>query len=67
MKLKDVKGVELRIYCLFCLNPVDLKDFIKCVAEFWRQEDAGVFSSETEKVRQTLCLAYFQEEILKLI
>ncbi|KDO60416.1 hypothetical protein CISIN_1g042029mg [Citrus sinensis] len=56
MKLKDIKGVENILSVLFKSAPVDLKDFIKCVAEFWRQEDAGVFSSKIEK-----------EEVLKLV
>ncbi|KAH9729222.1 glutathione gamma-glutamylcysteinyltransferase [Citrus sinensis] len=56
MKLKDLKGVENILSVLFNSAPVDLKDFIKCVAEFWRQEDAGVFSSKIEK-----------EEVLKII
>ena len=51
MKLKDIKGVENILSVLFKSAPVDLKDFIKCVAEFWRQEEAGVFSSKIEKVR----------------
>lgn len=54
MKLKDIKGVENILSVLFKSAPIDLKYFIKCVAEFWRQEDAGVFSSKIEKVRACL-------------
>lgn len=51
MKLKDIKGVENILSVLFKSAPVDLKDFIKCVAEFWRQEDAGVFSKQNRERR----------------
>lgn len=49
--MNDVKDVENLLSVVFKSAPVDLKEFIKWVAEVRRQDDAGVSLSEEEKAR----------------
>lgn len=51
LKMNDVKDVENLLSLVFKSAPVDLKEFIKWVAEVRRQDVAGVSSSEEEKAR----------------
>lgn len=62
LKLDDVKDVENLLSVVFKSAPVDLKEFIKWVAEVRRQDDAGVSLSEEEKARLII-----KEEVLKQI
>ncbi|KDO60419.1 hypothetical protein CISIN_1g011156mg [Citrus sinensis] len=62
LKMNDVKDVENLLSLVFKSAPVDLKEFIKWVAEVRRQDVAGVSSSEEEKARLII-----KEEVLKQI
>ncbi|KAK9201458.1 hypothetical protein WN944_016661 [Citrus x changshan-huyou] len=62
LRINDVKDVENLLSLVFKSAPVDLKEFIKWVAEVRRQDVAGVSSSEEEKARLII-----KEEVLKQI
>ncbi|KAL9431147.1 hypothetical protein AB3S75_026357 [Citrus x aurantiifolia] len=62
LKMNDVKDVENLLSLVLKSAPVDLKEFIKWVAEVRRQDVAGVSSSEEEKARLVI-----KEEIFKQI